>query len=56
MEAHRDDTSNSNAAALAIQPSGRLPIPVMLLWLCALAGLAVYTMSWYVPSLAQLGK
>jgi hypothetical protein len=43
-------------AALAVGPGARLPIPVMLLWLCAFAGLAAYTASCYVPSLAQLGK
>jgi len=55
MEARHESTSSSSPSA-AIDPGARLPIPVMLLWLCAFAGLAVYTASWYVPSLAQLGK
>lgn len=64
MDARNESTSSSTPmfsadaqGALAIDPkSSRLPVSVMLVWLCAFAGLAVYTASWYVPSLAQLGR
>jgi hypothetical protein len=55
---HSNDSSSALVVAgdrLALQPT-KLPVPVILLWVCALAGLAVYTASWYVPSLAQLGR
>jgi hypothetical protein len=55
MEA-RHESPETTSLPIA-HPSGvvaapRLPLPVMLVWMCALAGLAVYTASWYVPSLA----
>lgn len=60
MEPRQDRNTQSmltadHQGALAIDPKSRLPFSVMLLWLCAFAGLAVYAASWYVPSLAQLG-
>lgn len=59
METRHESTSSSTdqQAALALSlphdPQGRLPVSVMLIWLCAFAGLAAYTASWFVPSLAQ---
>jgi len=54
MEAPRPSTSISLPAV--VDPSARLPLPIVLLWLCAFAGLAAYTASWYVPALAQLAR
>ena len=45
-------TTGGDQATLAA-PGARLPIPVMLIWVCAFAGLAAYTASWFVPSLAR---
>lgn len=58
MDPRSDQTPahSSVSSALAVDPGARLPFPVILLWLCAFAGLVVYTASFYVPSLAQLGK
>jgi hypothetical protein len=63
MDSRLDTPSNGSSTSvvlagdrLALRSGAKLPVPVMLLWACALAGLAVYTASWYVPSLAQLGR
>lgn len=54
MDARKDSlVTTSGDGAAAMNADTRLPLPVMLIWLCALAGLALYTMSWYFPGLAQ---
>jgi len=61
MDARHESTATE---PLSLQLAGtagavaapKLPISVMLVWMCALAGLALYAASWYVPGLAELAK
>jgi hypothetical protein len=38
------------------QPDAKLPAPVILVWLCALIGLGMYVVTFYLPDLAAWGK
>lgn len=58
MNSRHDHGSNAivtsgSEAALAAPHGGRLPIPVMLIWLCAFAGLAAYTAGFFMPGLGR---
>ena len=37
-------------------PTGRLPLPVVLVWICALIGLGTYAVTLYFPELARWGN
>lgn len=43
----RLDTANGSSTLALQQPAAKVPFPVLLLWACALAGLVVYTASWF---------
>ena len=41
---------------LEYEPGAKLPILVVLVWVCALVGLGAYSMTYFVPDLALWGK
>ncbi len=41
---------------LQYEPSAKVPVPVMLVWMCALVGLGTYLVTLYLPDLALWGK
>jgi hypothetical protein len=41
---------------LEYDPKGRLPLPVALVWVCAIVGLGAYAVTLYFPDLALWGK
>jgi hypothetical protein len=50
------EESDTHETRLEYDPTGRLPIPVVLVWVCALVGLAVYAVALYLPDLALWAK
>jgi hypothetical protein len=48
--------SDAHETILPYDPTGKLPIPVVLVWLCALVGLGVYAVTLYLPDLALWAK
>jgi hypothetical protein len=41
---------------MAYDPTGKMPFLVTVVWVCALVGLAAYTMTYLFPDLGRWGK
>ncbi len=51
-----EDASDRKESIIAYDPTSRVPIVVVLVWVCALVGLGAYTITWLLPELALRGK
>jgi hypothetical protein len=40
---------------LEYDPTSKVPIPVVMVWICALVGLGAYTVTWLLPDLQTWG-
>jgi hypothetical protein len=48
--------SDTHETRLEYDPTGKLPMPVVLVWICALVGLGAYAVVLYLPDLALWAK
>lgn len=51
-----ESDKDSHETLMTYGPSSRMPIPVIAVWVCALAGLFAYMLSFYYPDLALWGR
>lgn len=56
LEPMVESDTDRHETLLVYDPSGRLPIPVMLVWICAFIGLGAYMITLYLPELALWEK
>ena len=51
-----ESTTDRHETLLVYDPSSKVPIPVVLVWICALIGLGTYMVTLYLPDLALWAK
>ena len=51
-----ESETDEHETRLLYDPSSRLPIPVVLVWICAVLGLGAYMITLYLPDLALWQK
>jgi hypothetical protein len=51
-----EDAGDRKESLIQYDPTSKVPIVVVLVWVCALVGLGAYTITWLLPELALWGK
>lgn len=51
-----ESDTDRHETLLTYDPSSRLPVPVVLVWICAFLGLGAYMITLYLPDLALWQK
>lgn len=50
-----ESSTDRRETRLEYDPSAKVPLPVALVWICALVGLGAYAVTWFLPDLARWG-
>ncbi len=51
-----ESQTDRHETRLEYDPTSRVPIPVVIVWICALIGLGAYTVIWLLPELSLWGR
>ncbi len=50
-----ESQDDSHESRIEYDPTSKVPLPVALVWICALVGLGAYTIVWLLPELQLWG-